>query len=124
MIKTLFISSSSACFEWENNLPYYTKDEYTVYLNGEKIISSNTNVFSIFGLNSDTEYVLTTSLSDDEYSFKTSKDACVVNVRDFGAVGDGVTEDTVYIQTAINCLPKGAKLFFPAGDDKFPYEYS
>ena len=74
MIKNLFISSSSACFEWENDLPYYTKDEYTVYLNGEKIMSSNTNVFSLFGLCPDTEYVLTTSLSDDEYTFKTSKE--------------------------------------------------
>ena len=115
MIKTLFISSSSACFEWDNDLPYYTKEEYTVYINGEKRISSNTNVFSIFGLNSDTEYVLTTSVSDYRLVFKTAKDTCVVNVHDFGAIGDGSVEDTVAIQSAINCLPKGAKLYFPAG---------
>ena len=115
MIKTLFVSSSSACFEWENDLPYYTKEEYTVYLNGEKRIASNTNVFSLFGLTPDTEYVITTSYCDRKHIFRTAKDSVVVNVCDFGAIGDGITEDTVSIQTAINCLPKGAKLYFPAG---------
>ena len=115
MIKTLFISSSSACFEWENDLPYYTEKEYTVYLDGKEAITSNTNVFSLFNLNSDTEYVLSTSISDFSLVFKTVKDSCVINVKDFGAIGDGVTEDSIAIQTAINCLPRGAKLFFPAG---------
>ena len=55
MLKTLFISSGSACFEWKNELPYYADKEYTIYLNGEKVLTSNTNVFSLFGLKSDTE---------------------------------------------------------------------
>ncbi len=115
MIKTLFISSGSACFEWENNLPYYAENEYTVYLNGEEVLTSNTNVFSIFGLKPDTEYTITTSVNEDVITFKTEKSACVINVRDFNASGDGITDDTVAIQTAINCMPKHAKLFFPKG---------
>lgn len=115
MIKTLFISSSSACFEWENDLPYYAEKEYTIYLNGKEVLTSNTNVFSLFGLTPDTEYVLTSSVCDYTVSFTTEKDSCVLNVRDFGAVGDGVHDDSVACQTAINCLPRGAKLFFPRG---------
>lgn len=39
----------------------------------------------------------------------------VVSVKDFGAVGDGVTDDTAAIQAAINAvLPRGC-LFFPEG---------
>ena len=115
MIKTLFISSSSACFEWENEIPYYTEAEYTMYLDGEAVLTSNTNVFSLFGLSPDTEYKLTSSAGTETITFRTKKDSFTVSVRDFGAIGDGTTDDTQAIQSAINCLPRGAKLVFPAG---------
>lgn len=38
-----------------------------------------------------------------------------VSVKDFGAVGDGVMDDTVAIQAAINATPLGSTLFFPTG---------
>lgn len=115
MLKTLFISSSSACFEWKNELPYYAEQEYTVYLDGVEVLTSNTNVFSLFGLKPDTEYKLTSSIASGTITFRTEKNTCTVNVRDFGAKGDGTTNDTQAIQTAINCLPKGARLYFPCG---------
>lgn len=40
----------------------------------------------------------------------------VVNVKDFGAVGDGVTDDTEAIQKALSfAVGKNSMLFFPAG---------
>ena len=42
--------------------------------------------------------------------------ADVVNVLDFGAVGDGVADDTTAIQAAVNSLPSiGGKIVFPNG---------
>lgn len=39
------------------------------------------------------------------------------NVIDFGAVGDGVTDDTAAIQAAINAAnPRGGVVYFPRGD--------
>lgn len=39
-----------------------------------------------------------------------------VSVKDFGAVGDGVTDDTAAIQAAINSMPAaGGTVFFPNG---------
>ena len=115
MLNTLLITSSSACFEWKNDLPYYAEKEYTVFLDGNKVLTSNNNVFSLFGLDSDTEYTISFSISDFQLTFKTTKDTCTINVKDFGAIGDGFSDDTIAIQTAINCLPIGAKLYFPRG---------
>lgn len=41
--------------------------------------------------------------------------AAPINVEDFGAVGDGITDDTAAISLAIASLVKGDMLFFPAG---------
>ena len=40
-----------------------------------------------------------------------------VSVKDFGAKGDGITDDTLAIQTAIDSVPAtGGTVFVPAGD--------
>jgi hypothetical protein len=39
----------------------------------------------------------------------------VFNVKDLGARGDGVTDDTAAIQAAINAAPEGSTIHFPVG---------
>ena len=115
MIKALFISSTSACFEWQNDLPYYKDNRYTINLNGKPVYEGDTNVFSLYGLAPETEYTITSDSSDTPLVFTTRSETAVINVRDFGAAGDGVIDDSTAIQTAVNCLPKGARLYFPKG---------
>ncbi len=115
MFKLLCKSSCSLCFEWENELCYYTDREYTVIVNGKKQFTSDTNVFSVFNLLPDTEY--TVEIENTEYflTVKTDSESCCLNVGDFGVVADGVTDNTVNLQTAINCLPKNGRLYFGKG---------
>ena len=114
MINTLFISSVSACFELNNTLPYHSGAEYAVALDGRELFKKDTNVFSLYGLRPDTEYTVEAA-GYGAVTFRTARETCAVNVRDFGAVGDGAADDTRSIQTAINCLPPGGRLYFPEG---------
>ena len=51
---------------------------------------------------------------DDNFDYLNSK---IVSVKDFGAVGDGTTDDTASIQAAINALGLlgGGEVYFPRG---------
>lgn len=116
-MKTLFISPVSACFELENDAPYYAPEGYTVWLDGQKQFEGKTNVFSLFSLRPGTSYRLkvTTCQGEQELEFTTKTVTAGVNVKDFGALGDGTADDTAAIQAAIHCLPENGLLHFPAG---------
>ncbi len=116
MIKSLYISSSSGCFELQNDLPFYNDTEYDVILNGETVKTGcRENVFSLFNLKPHTTYKIEISISDEAFQFKTLPESCCIDVKAFGAKGDGKTDDTVALRTAIACLPKLGRLYFPAG---------
>ena len=118
MLNLLFSGVSSVCVELENRAPYYAPEAYTVYLDGAKALEGKTNVFSLFGLRSGTDHEIAVRFAggaEETLSFRTKEETCVIDVRSFGAAGDGTTEDTAAIQTAIAYLPAGGRLFFPAG---------
>ena len=101
-MKLLFVSGVSACFELDNDAPYYAPESYTVWLDGEPQFEGNANVFSLFSLRPGAHYqVAVTTAQGLEERFR--------------AAGDGVTDDTAAIQAAIHCLPEGGLLHFPAG---------
>lgn len=117
MIHILYTGSSSVCFEFDNTVPYCQDEEYTVRLEGRTVYTGTNNVFSIFGLQPDTSYdaEVITAEKTETVPFKTAAEACCVSIKEFGAYGDGVHEDTAVIQSAINMLPDGGRLYFPEG---------
>ena len=58
MVETIYTGSCSACFEMKNNAPYYAPAAYRVRRNGAPVYAGDTNVFSLFGLQPDTDYHL------------------------------------------------------------------
>ena len=115
MIRLLYVSAVSACFERVNEAPYYASAPFTVFLDGQERLTADTNVFSLFDLTPDTTYTLTLSDEPDPLSFTTAQETFALNVQAFGALGDGQHDDTAAIQSALDFLPPGGRLVFPAG---------
>lgn len=46
-----------------------------------------------------------------------------INVRDYGAAGDGKTDDSAAIRAAVRALRAGDTLYFPAGNYRFAEQY-
>lgn len=115
MFKLLFVSSTSACFELENDNPYYSPEEYTVKLNGKNYGRFKTNVFSLFDLQPDAEYVA--EVPEDKYklTFRTLSETALIDVKSLGAKGDGVSDDTYYVQMAIDSCPQGGRVLIEGG---------
>ena len=117
-MKLLFVSSRSCCVLLDPQGHYYARQARTLRLNGAEIGSENRAVCSLFGLWPDTEYTLESCLEDkpeDRLVFRTQPEVCTLNVRRFGARGDGVHDDTPHLQAAILCCPDGGRVLIPAG---------
>lgn len=114
-LHSLYIGSVSACFELENELPYYAAGEYTVFLNGAAQYQTDRNVFSVFDLLPGQEYTVSVSCMVKPLWFRTKEESCCLNVREFGAKGDGIRDDSAAFRNAIACLPDYGRLYVPAG---------
>lgn len=95
---------------------YYTENEYDILVNGEKKLTTNKVVNSIFDLLPDTEYEISVSVAGVKpIKEKTEYQYVTLNVKDFGAYGDGVHDDTCAIQCAIMSCPKDSRVLVPEG---------
>ena len=117
-LDVIFKSSRSFTVELKNN-DIYTTTPYNVYLNNELVIENkNTNIFSVFNLEQDTNYTLRVVQGEAEETIEvaTEKEYVTLNVKKFGAKGDGKSIDTNFIQAAILACPDGGRVLFPEGE--------
>lgn len=116
--KVIFKTSRKFLLEWEDFGIYNTEKEYEVWLNGAFVLRSRLVIQTVSGLTPDTEYSV--SLRCDgavisEFTVRTDVEFVTLNVKRFGAKGDGVHDDTLAIQAAIASCPKDGRVYIPKG---------
>ena len=112
------VSSRSVTILLDRQGDYYAAVPRKLKLNGKSIGTEARSVFSLFGLWPDTEYTLESEIDgkpEESLTFRTEKEFCTLNVKRFGAQGNGTHDDTPMLQAAILACPAGGRVLIPAG---------
>ncbi|PHV70958.1 polygalacturonase [Sporanaerobium hydrogeniformans] len=117
--KLIHKTATSLTLELEGTGCYYPEKNYLLYVNGVLKEQVKTNCFTIHKL-LPASAVEVKWVSEDRTEeccevFYTEEETAVLNVKDFGAIGDGKHLDTVALQAAIMAAPKGARVVLPKG---------
>lgn len=121
-LKLIMKSARSAVIEIADGGTYYTKEKYRVLVNDEYVKNAETVITSVFNLKPETKYEISLIKEDGtqagKIKFTTEYEFVTLNVRDFGAKGDGKQDDTKFIQAAILSCPKDSRVLIPKGTYK------
>ena len=111
-------TARSVVIEIKDGGRYYTKKPYRVLLNGEEKLTAEKTIVSLYGLKPDTEYqveVWDGAEKAGSLTFRTDYEFVTLDVKRFGARGDGEQDDTHHIQAAILACPEHSRVLIPKG---------
>lgn len=117
-MKLLYENSRSITFEMNDGGIYHTLEPYQIYVNNIFRKESDTIITSLYGLKPMENYLLQVKKQNQviaSMEVQMSYESQTLNVREFGAFGDGVSDDTIYIQAAIMACPKDGRVLIPKG---------
>lgn len=111
-------TAASVTLWWEKSRSAAPDDRYTVLLDGAAIKETNRTHFTFENLTPDTAYtaeVRCQGKSVGVLRVRTENARQPLDVRTFGAVGDGKTMNTTALQAAIDQCGPEDEVYFPAG---------
>ena len=117
-LKLIYSTARSATLETVADAIYEFGTAGEVFVNDEPVMETNRAVFTVCGLKPDTEYHVSLKRDGAEASvnFHTGYEFVTINVKDIGAKGDGIQDDTSFIQAAILACPKDGRVLIPEGN--------
>ena len=117
-ISLVMKTARSATFLLDDGGIYHTKKEYKILLNNKEIKTTDTVVTSVFDLKPDTDYKMKVTHAEEVVAaaeFTTDYEYVTLDVKKFGAKGDGRSDDTGFIQAAIMACPPKSRVLIPKG---------
>ena len=118
-MEVLCVTSRSCSILLDPEGLYEAREKHDLFLDGERLGEEYRSVTSLFDLEPDTEYTLESAAENggrETLTFRTKQETCTLDVRAFGAKGNGETEDTAMLQAAILCCPEDGRVLIPPGD--------
>lgn len=107
-------TATSATFEVANGEPYRSPSPHRAAIDGKVVYTGDRNVFTVRGLAPATTYRL--DLGACHVAFRTEHQSARLDVRECGAVGDGIHDDTAALQAALCACPKDGTVLLPPGE--------
>lgn len=116
-INIVSTNSRSFTFEINNEDRFFLKDKLILkFENRAQVLEKTVN--TIYDLQPATEYTLEFFKNEEKIKtliICTEDESFTLNVKKFGAKGDGVSNDTLSLQAAIMSCPKYGRIFIPRG---------
>lgn len=116
-ISSIFQTARCVTIEIADGSVFDLKQACEIYVNDRFYGLANRVITSIYGLKPNTQYEIRVQAGSERETVTVTTDPefVTLNVRDFGAKGDGVQDDTTFIQAAIMACPKDSRVLVPAG---------
>ncbi|MGL5433845.1 MAG: glycoside hydrolase family 28 protein [Lachnospiraceae bacterium] len=116
-IKNIFRTARCLTIEIEDGSIFETEQKYDIYINDVFYGTTTKVITSIYNLKPDTDYVISVVCGEEKayLPVRTDYEFVTLNVRDFGAKGDGEQDDTLFIQAAVMACPKESRVLVPEG---------
>lgn len=116
-LNVIWKHARTAALECCEGSVYEMEEPCRISLNGVFYKESRQVVNLLQGLEPGKEYHVSVERGKEaaEIMFCTDTQDYTLNVRDFGAKGDGVQDDTTYIQAAIMSCPRNSRVLIPEG---------
>lgn len=117
-VKTVMVTSRNAVIEISDGGKYFSTCKYRVLVNGRENLITDRTIVSLYDLKPDRDYQVEIFAGTEKrgcVELRTAHEFVTLDVRRFGAKGDGEQDDTHAIQAAVMACPRDSRVLIPAG---------
>lgn len=117
-VKPVMVTARNAVIEIADGGKYFAKAKYCIRVNGTEVLTADKTIVSLYDLKPDSDYTVEIFEGAEKkggVKLRTAHEFVTLDVRRFGAKGDGIQDDTHAIQAAVLACPRDSRVLIPAG---------